>query len=194
MFDLGGVLVPSAGVLSALSRELGVSAEALAVAYWAERGEYDLGGDAGRYWGGVLARLDREPVPGLADRLSAMDADLWSRLPAATAAMLEAVTGAAGVRTGVLSNAPAALAAAVRAARWSAAMGVLVFSADLGLAKPDPRIYAAADEACGGDPAEVVFFDDRVENVVAARAHGWDAHVWVDPSTALAVMADRGIA
>jgi putative hydrolase of the HAD superfamily len=193
MFDLGGVLVPSVSVLSALGRELGVSAEALAAAYWAERGEYDLGGDGGRYWGGVLARLGREPAPGLVDRLSAVDAALWSRLPAATAAMLEAVTDAAGVRVGILSNAPAALAAAVRAADWSAGMGVLVFSADLGLAKPDPRIYAAADGVCGCDPAEVVFFDDRAENVAAARAHGWDAHLWGDPPTALAVLADRGI-
>jgi putative hydrolase of the HAD superfamily len=193
MFDLGGVLVPPTGVLSALSRELGVSTEALEVAYWAERGAYDLGGDDGRYWTGVLARLGREPVSGLVDRLSAMDADLWSRLPVATAAMLEAVAGADGVRAGILSNAPAALAAAVRAAGWSAALGVLVFSADLGLAKPDPRIYVAVDESVGGDPAEVVFFDDREENVAAARAHGWDAHVWVDPPTALAVLADRGI-
>lgn len=50
--------------------------------------------------------------------------------------------------------------------------------------KPDPRIYAEADQALsecfGAQPVRVVFFDDLEDNARAAEAHGWRAHV-VDP-------------
>jgi 2-haloacid dehalogenase len=47
-----------------------------------------------------------------------------------------------------------------------------VVSGQIGLAKPDPRIYAAAIERCRLDPSRTVFIDDRMENVEAARAFG----------------------
>ena len=57
-------------------------------------------------------------------------------------------------------------------------------SADLGVAKPDRRAYAAAHEAIEADlgraiaHAEVWFTDDRWDNVDAAREFGWDAEVF----------------
>jgi HAD superfamily hydrolase (TIGR01509 family) len=38
--------------------------------------------------------------------------------------------------------------------------------------KPDPNFYAAACEAAGVQPSEVLFVDDRVENVVGALRGG----------------------
>lgn len=61
----------------------------------------------------------------------------------------------------------------------------LLNSADLGVAKPDPAAYAAAHRAVEADlgrsvrPAEVWFTDDREVNVLAARAFGWEAEVFV---------------
>ncbi|OYN92629.1 HAD family hydrolase [Parenemella sanctibonifatiensis] len=58
-------------------------------------------------------------------------------------------------------------------------------SAELGVAKPDPRAYAAAHaaiEARAGHPLErsaVVFTDDREDNVTAAQAFGWQAVAFV---------------
>jgi putative hydrolase of the HAD superfamily len=192
VFDLGEVLVPSTGVLPALAGELGVDIGPLRAAYWPGRLAYDLGGSDTTYWTGVLTALDQEPAAELITRLRDRDATKWSALPPASAQLLTGLVDA-GVRLGVLSNAPAPLAAAVRAAAWSAPIDVLVFSADLGLAKPDPAIYAAADSAYGTTPADVVFFDDKPENVAAARAHGWDAHVWVGPEEALAMLAQRNV-
>ena len=186
VFDLGNVLVPSAGVLPVVAAELGVPTGELAAAYWPDRLAYDLGGGEDAYWDGVFARLGRVPEPGLRRRVSALDAEKWSLLPPAGQVLL---AGLDGIRLGVLSNAPAPLAAAVRAAPWSRAVDVLVFSAELGLVKPDPRIYARADDAFGTTPRQVVFFDDRADNVAAARAHGWDAHVWVAGTTAADVLA-----
>lgn len=45
------------------------------------------------------------------------------------------------------------------------------YSADLGVGKPDARFFGAADKRLGG--ARVVFIDDALANVEAARAHGW---------------------
>lgn len=49
-------------------------------------------------------------------------------------------------------------------------------SHELRLAKPDPAIYAAAEECLGAPPERIVFFDDLPENVAAARERGWNAH------------------
>jgi len=49
----------------------------------------------------------------------------------------------------------------------------------LGCAKPDAEIYARAQAvffgARGGAPEQILFFDDLLENVEAARAQGWTA-------------------
>jgi putative hydrolase of the HAD superfamily len=187
VFDLGEVLVPSTGVMPLLAAELGVSLDELGAAYWPGRAAYDLGGSADDYWTGVLRALGRAPDPAVLRRLTEVDSTKWSTLPQASAELLAYVQGM-GIRLGVLSNAPAPLAAAVRAAAWSAGIAHLVFSAEVALVKPDPQIYARADAVYGTEPGDVVFFDDRVENVEAARAHGWDAHVWAGPEAALATL------
>ncbi|MBN9103323.1 MULTISPECIES: HAD family phosphatase [unclassified Pseudonocardia] len=188
VFDLGEVLVPSTGVLPRLASELRVSEDELAAAYWPPRKAYDRGDPAAAYWTAVLEGLGRTPERDLLARLEHLDSTKWSTLPPSSGALLDRLTRD-GVRLCVLSNAPAPLAAAVRAASWSAQVVHLVFSADAALLKPEPEIYAHADAVYGTSPGDVVFFDDRTENVEAARAHGWDAHVWVDPETALGVVA-----
>ncbi len=51
-------------------------------------------------------------------------------------------------------------------------------SAELGLLKPDPAIYAALETATGYAPARLFFTDDRPENCAAAAARGWHTHVF----------------
>lgn len=58
-------------------------------------------------------------------------------------------------------------------------------SNQLHVGKPDPRIFAAADEAIAADyatpssisynPSETIFVDDLEANCEAARRHGWQA-------------------
>ncbi|SON54695.1 alpha-D-glucose-1-phosphatase [Hartmannibacter diazotrophicus] len=43
----------------------------------------------------------------------------------------------------------------------------------VGVMKPDPAIYKAHVEAFDLDPAATVFIDDKLENVDAAKAAGW---------------------
>ena len=48
------------------------------------------------------------------------------------------------------------------------------------IAKPDPRIYQIVEERSGRSGGELFFTDDNVANIDAARARGWDAHVFTD--------------
>lgn len=190
VFDLGEVLVPSTAVLPRLAAELGITTGELDAVYWSPRTDHDLGGSAQSYWTAVLAALGRAPEPALLARLAAVDAAKWSTLPPESVHLLEQLRDG-GAALAVLSNAPATLAAAVRAAPWAALVPHLVFSAEVALVKPDPAIYARADAVYGTRPQDVVFFDDRPVNVEAAMVHGWDAHLWVDAATALDTLARR---
>jgi putative hydrolase of the HAD superfamily len=187
VFDLGEVLVPSAGMLPAVAQVLGIGPDELAGAYWRERRAYDLGGSTSDYWSGVLAELGREPDPATIAALDERDAAYWSAPPRASLELLATLSGE-GARLGLLSNAPRSLATAVGAASWSGVFDTLVFSGELGLAKPDPAIYAAADRAYGTVPGDVVFLDDRPENVEAANAHGWTAHLCTGPGDAARIL------
>jgi putative hydrolase of the HAD superfamily len=60
----------------------------------------------------------------------------------------------------------------------------------LGLAKPDPAIYARFETETGAVPHEILFFDDLAENVTAARQRGWNAEQ-VQPSHLEAVSRMR---
>jgi epoxide hydrolase-like predicted phosphatase len=51
----------------------------------------------------------------------------------------------------------------------------LVISAEVGLAKPDPRIFHLAITRLGVQPGEAVFVDDVLANVEAARGVGLNA-------------------
>jgi len=57
---------------------------------------------------------------------------------------------------------------------------VFVVSAEVGVAKPDPRIYHITLERLGVLPSEAVFVDDFIENVEAARRLGIQAIHFTD--------------
>ena len=42
--------------------------------------------------------------------------------------------------------------------------------------KPEAAIYAHVEADCGIAPKDLLFADDRAENVVAALRRGWRAH------------------
>jgi HAD superfamily hydrolase (TIGR01509 family) len=63
---------------------------------------------------------------------------------------------------------------------------VIVYSHEVGLAKPDPAVYALTTERLGVRPGEVAFLDDNAANVDAARAHGWHALVHEDTERSIA--------
>ena len=82
---------------------------------------------------------------------------------------------ARGLRVGLLSNAPPGLVTEDGiAGRWGmeGLFDAQVFSYQVGVLKPDKRIFEAALYALSTTPSESVFIDDFIENIVGAQAIG----------------------
>lgn len=69
----------------------------------------------------------------------------------------------------------------------------LVLSADVGINKPDPRIYAILCERYALAPGNCIFIDDAPRNVEAARAFGMDAVLFTDAPSLSEALRARGL-
>jgi 2-haloacid dehalogenase len=65
----------------------------------------------------------------------------------------------------------------------------IVVSGEVGLVKPDPRIFTLTVERCRLDPVRTVFIDDLPANVEAARAHGLHGLHFISPEKLRADLA-----
>jgi HAD superfamily hydrolase (TIGR01509 family) len=68
-----------------------------------------------------------------------------------------------------------------------------VLSYEVGVMKPETRIYQAAVEAARCEAGECFFTDDLAANIEAARAAGLDAEVFVDEETLRGHLGARGV-
>lgn len=59
--------------------------------------------------------------------------------------------------------------------------------------KPDPRIYEMVEQDCGLPPASLLFADDRADNIDAARARGWQAHLFEGPGGWAEALVAHGV-
>jgi len=66
-------------------------------------------------------------------------------------------------------------------------------SGRLGMVKPDPRIYAHVEQDSGLSGPELFFVDDRPDNVDAARARGWQGHVFTGPEALAVSLRDADV-
>lgn len=150
-------------------------------AYWRSRHDYDRGHLSGeQYWQTVAEDLGQTPDPNGLRALIDADTELWTQ-PNQPMIDWAAALQAAKVRTGILSNLGDAMEAGVlRRCPWLGCFDHLTFSHRLRTAKPDPIIYQHAAEGLGVPPSEVLFIDDREDNIEAARAAGMQAIRYTD--------------
>jgi 2-haloacid dehalogenase len=66
-------------------------------------------------------------------------------------------------------------------------------SGRLGLAKPDPAIYAALEAGCGLPPDRLLFTDDKPENIAVAAERGWRTHLFEGPEGWAARLVAEGL-
>jgi 2-haloacid dehalogenase len=69
----------------------------------------------------------------------------------------------------------------------------IVVSGVEGIAKPDERIYEILEERSGRRGNDLFFTDDNPNNVEAARARGWDAHLFTAPADLEAQLCASGL-
>jgi putative hydrolase of the HAD superfamily len=102
--------------------------------------------------------------------------------------LFDRFTGLRGrVRLGILSNsADGARREESRRFGIPDAADVVVYSHEVGLAKPDPAIYALTTDLLAVPAGEVAFLDDRLDNVEAAQAFGWRALLHRDTAESVA--------
>jgi glucose-1-phosphatase len=68
-----------------------------------------------------------------------------------------------------------------------------IFSHRFKVAKPDPEIFRRALEILGALPHHVVFIDDLIENVIAARTVGLQAFQFVDAESLTRELVREGL-
>ena len=189
IFDFGGVLslprdetrVASMAALCGMDRTRFLSL------YSAERAFLDQGRiDRDRYWSRILAGGAVSPSPEILERLGREDCDAWTRLNApvhAWAAWLRS----SGIITAILSNMPRYILDIMTSDSrfsWLASFSPAVFSCEVDLIKPDPRIYALCQDRVGIPAGRCLFLDDHQENVDAAGKAGMHALLFRSASEA----------
>lgn len=50
-----------------------------------------------------------------------------------------------------------------------------IYSYEVGAMKPDAKIYEAMEKMCGRRGADIIYLDDRSENVAGGAARGWQS-------------------
>jgi putative hydrolase of the HAD superfamily len=184
LFDYGRVLSgpPDPNARQQMERILGVNEETLRAAYWKYRDAYDRGALGGQtYWPSVARELGRQIDAKGVTALIDADNALWTQpnLP-----MIEwaASLQRAGIKTGILSNLGDVMETGIRARfAWLAEFTHHTFSHRLGIAKPDLAIYLHAAEGLDVPIDEILFIDDKEENIAGAQTAGmvavqYDSH------------------
>jgi putative hydrolase of the HAD superfamily len=193
MFDYGGVVShpPTRQDQALLARVAGAGVPAFADVYWEWRHAYDLAElDVTGYWRQIGHSLGRSYGDAEISELARLDSASWLRLRAGTVALIEDLA-AGGLPLALLSNAPDPLAEAIGALPIAAHFGQLIFSCQLKFAKPDPQCYSSALARLGARAEEVIFIDDRAENVAAAADLGLRSLHFTSPGRMRAAVTER---
>ena len=196
LFDYGGVICqpqPEADV-ALLARAAGCTVQEFSDGYWAHRLDYDRGElDCVTFWQKVAAGAGRSFTAAQIAELTRLDIASWLHLRPGTVTLIEDLA-AAGYRLALLSNAPAEVAEVMAALPVVAAhFEHCTFSCYLRAVKPQPEVYQAVLTLLRATPGEVVFLDDRPENVAGAEALGIRSVHFTGPDQARAALARYGV-
>jgi putative hydrolase of the HAD superfamily len=157
-------------------RITGLPAERFEQLYWVDRHAYDLGELSGiTFWEKFSRDAGLDLGPGELDEINRLDARMWTSQDPAMVAWQQRLKQR-GLLTAILSNmGDTVLEKIEREFQWIVDFDVLVWSYQLGIAKPDPAIYRHTLQQLGTAPEETLFLDDKLVNIAAARALGINA-------------------
>lgn len=182
VFDYGEVISrePTEADRAALVARAGVEAEPFWTAYWAHREPLDQGTlSIADYWDAVASDLGVEWDAVDVHELWALDHRGWLSVDPGTLRVLHALADG-GTRMALLSNAGADFSGWLRSGSFAPLFERVFVSGELGLVKPNADIYEHVIAELGITPAELLFVDNKSENVEGARAVGGDGHVFTD--------------
>jgi putative hydrolase of the HAD superfamily len=175
IFDYGMVLTgpPNIEAHAAMVRLTGLPLGEFERFYWADRHAYDEGELTGiTFWQKFLRDAGLPESTRLVSELNRHDARMWTTFdPTMIAWQLQLKQH--GLRTAILSNMGDSVHENMqREFDWLGRFDVLIWSYELGIAKPDPEIYRHTLARLGTEPQETLFLDDKLVNIEAARSLG----------------------
>ena len=196
LFDFGMVLStsPVASAHETLLEISALQADVFDRHYWAHRHAYDEGKFTGEsYWQQVASDAGINLSDQQIRDLIAADISMWSGINAPMLEWARSV-GNAGLRTGILSNIGFELATAMENNfPWVDEFKYTIWSCRLAMAKPDPKIFHCAQQKLDVAAQEILFIDDREENIRAARELGFIGIVFKDVSRLKRDLKDQGL-
>ena len=198
-FDLGNILLSfdPQRACENVARRFGVAFDAAREAVYDsglqtdfEQGRLDSESFADQVRGALGKDRRQLPTVALLDAISDMF-DPVDSMPEALQAVRDA-----GVAVGLLSNTCHAHWDWIRRQRYRATefrFDVTILSYEVGAMKPDAAIYEAAEQACDVPIHQILFLDDRAENVAGALQRRWKAVECLGGAHAWQVLREHGV-
>lgn len=119
-------------------------------------------------------------------------ADIFTEMPEMIA--LHAALRRKGIPTYIFSNTnDLAIEHIRRTFPFFANFDGYILSYEIGAMKPAPKIYEALEQLAGRRGAEILYLDDRQENVDGGIARGWQTILQVDPDKSRSAIRDLGL-
>jgi len=175
VFDYGLVLsLPQQPLaMEKMATLCGIELDRFSELYWKFRLPYDRADlDGPSYWKTVAREAGVSLTGSQIDELFPLDAWSWSRINPGSSRWVKQLHGA-GFRMALLSNMPLEISRYLTVHdSWHSSFDHLVFSCDVRRVKPEPEIYHDCLKKLQAEPQEVLFLDDRPENVEAANRLG----------------------
>lgn len=184
-FDLGGVIVRTEfqAPRQRLAERLGMEYDDLVkIVFDSDSGARATIGEISseEHWDSVLKRLKRPASELVAIRDEFFAGDIVDRT------LLDYIRSLRGkYKIGLISNAWGDLRDFVVREKFDDAFDKMIISAEVGAAKPEPKIFQIALEQFGVSPNEAIFVDDFLINVKGCEKVGIKGIHFKDPESAL---------
>ncbi len=200
IWDLGGVLLHWQP-LQLLREVLPARApDEAAAAHWRDAIFQSFGGDWGEFDRGsvepdeLARRIARRSGLGVAEAAAVIAAVPPHLQPLPQAVALLDALAARGFEQHYLSNMPRPYAEHIeREHDFFDRFASGLFSARVGLCKPQPELFALAEQRFGLEAPRTLFIDDHAGNVEAARSRGWQALLAQDSGAIERGLRERGL-
>lgn len=129
---------------------------------------------------------------GTLEEFASFFADIFTEMPAMTA--LQAALRRKGFRTYIFSNTNDMAIEHIRQAfPFFGNFDGYILSYEVRAMKPAAKIYEALETMSGKRGAEILYLDDRPENIDAGIARGWQTILQTDPAKSRAAIENLGL-
>jgi 2-haloacid dehalogenase len=156
---------------------------------------YNLGPDSGQTWDeaeAVVRRTHPHWVPHALAYREHFEASLVGEVPG-TPGLVRELHAAGVIQWGLTNWSHELYPHAPRTFDFLRLLDGVVVSGTEGLAKPDPAIYEITVARIGRRPEELVFVDDKAQNVAAAIELGLDAILFAGAEELRPALRERGL-